>query len=72
MARRRELIALDIEDLTFAADGTGIALIRRSKTDQAEEGAQAYLSRETVWHLQQWLAIGNITGGGGISTTHRP
>jgi site-specific recombinase XerD len=45
MARRSELIALDIEDLTFAADGTGTVLIRRSKTDQVGEGAQAYLSR---------------------------
>jgi integrase len=63
MARRSELVALDVEDLTFAADGTGTALIRRSKTDQAGEGAQAYLSRETVRHLQQWLTIGNITEG---------
>jgi integrase len=63
MARRSELISLDVEDLTFAKDGTGTALIRRSKTDQAGEGAQAYMSRETVRHLQQWIKIGNITGG---------
>jgi integrase len=63
MARRSELVSLDIEDLTFAADGTGTALIRRSKTDQAGEGTQAYLSRETVRHLRQWLTIGNITEG---------
>jgi integrase len=63
MARRSELIALDLEDLMFAADGAGTALIRRSKTDQAGEGAQAYLSRETVRHLQKWLTIGNITEG---------
>jgi len=61
MARRSELISLDVEDLTFAAGGTGTALIRRSKTDQAGEGAQAYLSRETVRHLQIWLEAGNIT-----------
>src|SRR6202041_1325691 len=30
MARRSELIALNVEDLTFAADGSGTALIRRS------------------------------------------
>jgi integrase len=63
MARRSELIALNLEDLTFARDGTGTALIRRSKTDQAGEGAQAYLSRETVRHLRHWLRIGNLTGG---------
>jgi integrase len=63
MARRSELVSLDVDDLTFTADGTGTALIRRSKTDQAGEGAQAYLARETVRHLRQWLKIGNITDG---------
>jgi integrase len=63
MARRSELIALNIEDLTFAKDGTGTALIRRSKTDQAGEGAQAYLARGTVKHLKHWLRTGNITEG---------
>jgi integrase len=63
MARRSELISLDVADLTFAKDGTGTALIQRSKTDQAGEGAQAYLSRETVRHLQQWITTANITEG---------
>ena len=51
MARRAELVALDLEDLTFGLDGSGTALIQRSKTDQAGEGARAYLSRETVTYL---------------------
>jgi integrase len=38
MARRAELVALDIDDFTFLPDGTGRVLIRRSKTDQAGEG----------------------------------
>jgi integrase len=63
MARRSELIALNLEDLTFAKDGTRPALIRRSKTDQAGEGAQAYLARETVKHLQRWMEAGNIAEG---------
>jgi integrase len=63
MARRSELIALDVEDLTFAKDRTGTALIRRSKTDQAGQGAQAYLARETVRYLHAWLKAGNITEG---------
>src|ERR1700736_4316646 len=33
MARRGELVALDVLDLDFHPDGTGQALIRRSKTD---------------------------------------
>ena len=63
MARWSELVALDVEDLTFAADGSGTALIRRSKTDQAGEGARAYLSRETVRRLQSWLATAGIGDG---------
>jgi hypothetical protein len=39
MARRSELVALDVEDIEFLEDGTGRALIRRSKTDQAGEGS---------------------------------
>jgi integrase len=61
--RRSELIALDIEDLTFAKDGTGTTLIRRSKTDQEGEGATAYLSRETVRHLRRWLKAAKLTEG---------
>jgi integrase len=34
MARRSELVALDVEDLSFMEDGSGRVIIRRSKTDQ--------------------------------------
>jgi integrase len=61
MARRAELVALDLEDFTFWPDGTGRVLIRRSKTDQAGEGNTAYLARETVRLLQIWLDAGAIT-----------
>jgi hypothetical protein len=63
MARRSELVALDVEDLTPSPNGAGTALIRRSKTDQAGEGARAYLSKETVRHLLRWLQAGSITDG---------
>lgn len=63
MARRSELIALNLEDITLAKDSTGTALIRRSNTDQAGEGAQAYLARETVRDLRRWLKAGDITKG---------
>jgi len=63
MARRSELVSLDVEDLTLSPIGAGTALIRRSKTDQAGEGARAYLSKETVRHLLRWLQAGNITEG---------
>ena len=54
MARRSELVALNIEDLDFLGDGTGRALIQRSKTDPSGEGNQAYLSRETVRQVLRW------------------
>ena len=63
MARRSELVALEVGDLVIAPDGSGTALIRRSKTDQAGEGARAYLSRETIRHLQHWLSTAGIDEG---------
>jgi integrase len=63
MARRSELIALDVEDIEFLQDGTGRALIRRSKTDQAGEGNTAYLSRTTIRYLNEWLKAVEITEG---------
>ncbi|MBS0613488.1 MAG: tyrosine-type recombinase/integrase [Proteobacteria bacterium] len=62
MARRRELVALNVEDLHFEG-GSGTALIRRSKTDQAGEGALAYLSYETVREVRDWLQAAEIKDG---------
>jgi integrase len=63
MARRSELVALDVEDFSFLDDGSGRVIIRRSKTDQAGEGSLAYLSPDTVGYLQAWLAAAKITHG---------
>jgi len=63
MGRRSELVALDLEDFDFLTDGTGRALIRRSKTDQAGEGNTAYLSRTTVRYLKLWLNTTRIKEG---------
>jgi integrase len=63
MARRSELVAFDVDDLDFLPDGTGRALIRRSKTDQVGEGNTAYLSRTTVRYLKLWLKVAEIREG---------
>ncbi len=63
MARRSELVALDLDDFDLLPDGTGRALIRRSKTDQAGEGNTAYLSRETVRCLKIWFEAAGIRDG---------
>ena len=54
LARRGELVALEVRDIEFHPDGTGQALIRRGKTDAEGQGRVAYLSRETV----KWLRCG--------------
>src|ERR1700730_14553169 len=63
LARRSELVALDVRDLDFHPDGTGQALIRRGKTDPEGQGRSAYLSRETVRWLRAWLEHAGINEG---------
>ena len=55
LARRGELVAREVRDIDFHPDGTGLALIRRGKTDVEGQGRVAYLSRETVKWLKVWL-----------------
>jgi integrase len=63
LARRGELVALEVRDIDFHPDGTGIALIRRGKTDTEGQGRSAYLSRETVRWLKRWLESAAISEG---------
>jgi integrase/recombinase XerD len=63
MARRSELVALDVEDLSFLSDGSGRVLILRSKTVQTGEGSKAYLSPDTVAYLKAWLRTSGIKKG---------
>jgi integrase len=63
LARRGELVALQVRDIDFHPDGTGIALILRGKTDAEGQGRSAYLSRETVRWLKIWLEHAGIDEG---------
>ena len=63
LARRGELVALEVKDLDFHPDGTGLAMIRRGKTDAEGKGRIAYLSRETCRWLKVWLESANISEG---------
>jgi integrase len=63
LARRGELVALQVKDIDFQPNGTGQALIRRGKTDAEGQGRVAYLSRETVKWLRVWLERSKITEG---------
>ncbi len=63
LARRSEVVALDVADLAFAPDGTATVLIRRSKTDQAGAGAVCWLGPQTVRELRRWLEAAGIVAG---------
>jgi integrase len=63
LARRGELVALEVKDLDFHPDGTGLAMIRRGKTDAEGRARVAYLSRETVRWLKIWLEHAKIDEG---------
>jgi len=63
LARRGELVAIEVRDIDFHPDSTGQALIRRGKTDAEGRGRVAYLSRETVRWLKVWLEHAGITQG---------
>jgi integrase len=63
LARRGELVALELRDIEFWPNGTGQALIRRGKTDAEGQGRVAYLSRETVKWLRIWLEHAKISEG---------
>jgi integrase len=63
LARRGELVGLEVRDIDFHPNGTGQALIRRGKTDAEGQGRVAYLSRETVRWLRIWLEQSGITEG---------
>jgi integrase len=63
LARRGELVALEVRDIDFHPNGTGQALIRRGKTDAEGQGRVAYLSRATVRSLKVWLEHAGVEEG---------
>jgi integrase len=63
LARRGELVALEVRDIDLHPDGTGQALIRRGKTDAEGQGRVAYLSRATVRWLKVWLEHAEVEEG---------
>jgi integrase len=63
LARRGELVALTVQDVQFAEDGTATVLIRRSKTDADGAGAIRFLAPDTVHALTEWLTGAAVTDG---------
>jgi site-specific recombinase XerD len=60
MARRAELVALTVEDLSLDPAGDGTVLIRMTKVDREEP---RYLSTDVVHALKAWVAHAGITTG---------
>jgi integrase len=63
LARRSEVVGEQFENIAFAADGSATALIQRSKTDQAGEGATLFLGASTVAALRDWIGAAGIGSG---------
>lgn len=62
-ARRSELEALAVANLTFDDDGSGTVLIATSKTDQEGQGSIRYLSQQTIRAVREWLDASRVADG---------
>ncbi len=63
MLRCSELVALNVADLSEAADGGATLLVRRSKTDQTGEGTEVYLTPHALDLLREWFERARIRDG---------
>jgi integrase len=63
LARRSELVALEVEDLQPLPTGGARILIRRSKTDPQGLGRYGYVTPAAYAQLRAWLDAANLTTG---------
>ena len=63
LARRSELVALDLADLAIADDGSATVIIRRSKADQEGIGSTRYVARDSMQHVKAWIEAANVHDG---------
>ena len=69
LARRAELVALDIADLEFE-ESDGIVLVRPTKTSLEAAPEPRYLLPETVTLVRAWLAESGLTEGPLFTRVH--
>ena len=78
LLRRSELTSLELPDLTEKPNGSATVLVRRGKTDPAGDGAMAFLARDTMELVNDWIEqkchpgrvpvpFPQVRGGGGVS-----
>lgn len=64
LLRRSELVSLYVDDLAPSSDEGATILVRKSKTDQAGEGAVKFLAPDTARSVRAYLdAIGSPANG---------
>lgn len=63
LLRRSELAALRLDDLVVEVQGAATVLVRRGKTDGEGRGAVAYLARDSMALVRDWLARGGVADG---------
>ena len=63
MLRRSELVALRVSDLEPDPHGGATLLVRRGKTDPEGCGAVAYLARDSMEIVREWLARSGVAEG---------
>ncbi len=60
-----------LKRLARAEDGSGTALVARSKTDQEARGSVGYLAARTMTALGAWCAAARLTGGPIVRGVHK-
>ena len=63
LARRAELVALDVKDLEFLDDGVATVALRPTKTDLEAEQDFRFLSPRTTDLVRDWLARSGLREG---------
>jgi integrase len=71
LARSAELVALEVDDLKVSGAGDGYAVLRKSKTDQEEQGSHRYLAVPAIEALRVWLSAAGITEGAAFRRLHK-
>lgn len=75
LARRSELVALRIEDITPASNGGAVITIRKSKSDQEAKGAERPVRPHTYRAIREWIVAAELAGTQGLlfrSVRQRP
>jgi integrase len=63
LCRRRELVALRVEEVSYLANGSAKVMVPRGKTDPFGDGRWAFLSSGGVAELKAWLDATGLTHG---------